>query len=161
VLGLVILALAILFIHPSAQLLPDGSAAPALKLRDATGLTLTVVPSPAHQPVVIEFFASNCVTCQQESGTLCRIAATNSAASVVAVNAGRETAATVAAYARRYSACAVPFLVDPGGGVSRNYEAAVVPTIYLIDRHGSIVYGGVGAPGIEYVSAHFAQLVGA
>jgi len=159
ILGIAVVAAAILFIHPSQQLLPVGLAAPPITLRDSGGRPVTVVPSPQQGPVVIEFFDTVCVSCQREAATLCGIAAANPAATVVGVDAGSESAAAVAAYARRSSPCALPFLVDPNAKVSRSYAAAVVPTIYVVDRHGKIAYGGVGSSGIEAVSHNLQRLV--
>ncbi len=149
------LTLAILFVHPTPQLLPNGTAASAIGLRDTSGTRVDAVPSPKHQPVVVAFFETTCTSCRQKAVTLCTLAAAHPGISVVAIDSGARDAGPAAEFARRYmGACAVPLLLDPDLAVTRRYAVAAVPTAYIVDSAGRISYGGLGADGIDALDQH-------
>jgi peroxiredoxin len=154
-LAIVVLALATLFVHPTPQLLPNGTKAPAITLRDTAGVRVVAIPSSGHRPVVVAFFETTCKTCQQKAAVLCTLAFTHPEVRVVAVDSGGADAGAAAAFASSHMAgCPVPFLLDADLAVSRSYAAAVVPLVYVIDSNGSISYSGVGAAALDALFQH-------
>lgn len=161
VLGLVGLFLVILLVHPSQPpLLADGTGAPSIVLASDTGRRLDVLALAALHPVVVEFFETSCVSCEQDAEPLCAVSNAFPDVTVVAVGAGGEAAPALRAFEAKYlqPPCRVTVLVDPGRTVAHAYQAAVVPTVYVIDRSGHIAYGGVGVAGIHGVAAMLHQL---
>jgi thiol-disulfide isomerase/thioredoxin len=157
----VVLLLAMLFIHPMPQLLQVGSIAPRIHLRDTAGSTVTAVPSAAHRPVVVTFFEPSCVTCQQTASVLCTIKSRYPNVEVVMVDSGGSDAGAAAGFSRRYlGGCSVPFLLDADLTVSRGYAVSVVPLAYVVDTHGKISYGGLGAAGMDGLLPHLAHVPG-
>ena len=134
-----------------------------MSLMSLDGHRVDVLATAAHRPVLVQFFDTVCVTCQQQQPALCTLAATLPRVVVVVVDAGQESAAAVSSYARSYvpQSCAVVPLVDPGAGVSRNYAITVVPTYYVVDSTGHIAFGGVGAKGLAAAQPVLRQLAGA
>jgi len=159
VLGIVALFLLVLLVHPQPPLLRPGSPAPAVSLRTAAGAQVHAVGAGARGPVLLEFLETACVTCQGRAAGLCAVAAAHPSALVAGVDAGNESAQQLQAYQARYvpADCAMVFLLDPGLSVSRSYEVAVVPTVYVVDRNGNIAYGGIGAQGLDDASAALRQ----
>jgi peroxiredoxin len=160
--GIVILFLLVFFIHPQPPLLATGAAAPAIALQTADGRRVDVFAAASHGPVLIQFFDTVCVNCREQQVALCTLAASFPRASVVEVDAGRESAAAVGAYAHANVAapCRVTLLVDPGATVSQRYAITVVPTYYVVDSAGHIAFGGVGATGLAAAQPVLRQLAG-
>ncbi|HZU76286.1 MAG TPA: TlpA disulfide reductase family protein [Dehalococcoidia bacterium] len=156
----VVLAVAIL-VHPQPALLQQGSSAPAVALRDASGTLHRVVGKGMARPALIEFLSAGCSTCRASAQQLCD-AAGDGGVVVAAVDAGNDTAQTVSSFAQRYLAppCSVPLLLDPGLSVSRAYQVGVVPTLYVVDNHGNIAYAGYGAAGITQAVQALRRLSG-
>lgn len=154
------LTLAIVFVHPNPQLLPVGSTAPPVRLRDTAGSLETVVPQPARRPVVVVFFETTCATCAATAPGLCRIREQHREVAVAVVESGSGDAAGAAAFARRNAGCGVPFLLDPDLRVSRSYAVSVVPLAYVVDSHGKISYSGIGAAGMGGLLPHLTHVPG-
>jgi peroxiredoxin len=146
-----VILLAIFLVHPQPGLLTSGTAAPPIVLDTDTGSRLDVLKSASPRPVAVEFFETSCVDCQEDAAAVCGLATGFPDVMVVAVDAGNDTAAALQAFAARYMAapCPVTLLVDPRQNVSHDYQVAVVPTVYVVDKSGKIAYGGVGAAGIQ------------
>jgi peroxiredoxin len=138
-------------VHPQPQLLATGTVAPPIVLTSAAGQQVNALEAATAHRLVIEFFDVECETCQRQAAELCGIAARHPADVFVAVDAARESATALSAYARHYhpAPCPVTLLVDPGLKVTRAYRAAVVPTVYVVDARGTIAYGAVGPAGID------------
>ena len=158
--GVAALFLVILLVHPSPPLLSTGTAAPAIVLKSDTGQRLDVLAVAAHHPVVVEFFEESCVSCQQDAQTLCAASNAFPEVTVVAVDAGGAPASALQTFATKYLTppCHVTVLVDPSQRAAHDYQAAVVPTVYVIDSNRKISYGGVGASGIHGVAAALRRL---
>ena len=148
------------FVHPQPPQLAVGSAAPQITLRSVSGQTVNATAAAAHHALVVEFIETSCTTCQRDAGTVCGLASHFGQDTFVAVDAGGESAAAVSAFAAAHepSGCGVTLLLDPGLQVTHAYEAAVVPTIYVVDSGGRIAYGGVGSDGIAGVQAVLQRL---
>jgi len=152
----------VLLVHPQPPLLASGAAAPRIVLRDADGNRVDVFAGAAHHPVVLEFFTSTCANCRRQAPELCRLQEMFPAATVVGINAAREAATVVHAYALHHLAagCPVKLLVDPAGTVSRNYQISVVPTVYVVDGNGKISAGGFGETTVAAAARLLRQLQG-
>jgi peroxiredoxin len=157
----VVLLLAILYVHPTPQLLQVGSSAPAIRLHDATGASVTAVPSPSRRPIVLAFFEPSCATCQEKARLLCTIRSRYPTVEVAMIDSGGTDAAAAQAFTSRYvGGCGVPFLLDRDLTVSRSYAVSVVPLAYVVDSHGKISYGGIGAAGMNGLLPHLAHVPG-
>ena len=152
--------LAIVLVHTEPPLLARGTDAPAIVLQSDTGVRVDVLRGAAHHAVVVEFFETACVSCQHGAPALCAAGAGFPDVTIVAVDAGAEAAPALRAFVARYlpSSCNATVLVDPAQSVSHAYRAAVVPTVYVVDRNGKIAYGGVGPAGIDGLAAALRQL---
>jgi thiol-disulfide isomerase/thioredoxin len=162
VLGIAALALVVLLVHPQPPLLAVGNAAPPIVLMTSSGVGDDVIRSAGQRPVAVEFFETSCPTCQQKAPSLCALQATLPQAVIVGVNAAREPATALNAYAQRYQGanCNITLLADPNGTVNQSYEISVVPTVYVIDKNGKIAYAGIGAQGIDGLKAVLQRLTG-
>lgn len=160
--GIVALFLLVLLVHPQPPLLRVGSPAPAVSLRTTTGQQVKVVGAAVKRPALLEFLETACVTCQDKAAGLCAVAAAHPSALVAGVDAGDESAQQLQAYQARHvpPGCPMVFLLDPGLAVSRGYEVAVVPTVYVIDKNGNIAFGGIGAQGVDQAGAALVQAGG-
>ena len=161
VVAIAALLLAIAFVHPKPQLLPVGSTAPAIHLRDPSGTALTAVPSAAHHAVVLMFIEPSCPTCREKAPLLCTLRSSHPAVDVVMVDAGSNDARAATDFARRYlSGCGVRVLLDASLAVSRSYAVSVVPLTYVVDERGKISYSGYGAAGMDGLLPHLAHVPG-
>ena len=151
-----------LLVHPQASLLRNGSAAPAITLQTDTGVHVDALAAAAHRPLLIQFFSTVCDTCARQGPALCALPARFRRTLVIAVDAAGETAAAIRAYGLHAMPppCVAHRLVDPALSVTRAYQAAVVPTVYVVDSSGRIAYGGVGGNAIDGAQAALMQLGG-
>ena len=149
-----------LFVHPQPPQLAQGTVAPQITLRTVAGQTMNANAAAAHHALVVEFFETTCETCQRDAPTLCRLATRFPDDVFVAVDAGDEPATAVGGFAalRQPAGCAVAVLLDPGLKVTHAYEAAVVPTVYVVGADGRIAYGGAGSDGIAGLEAVLQRL---
>ena len=140
-----------LLVHPQPPALGLGSSAPGIALQDPQGRTHIVVGGGSTRAAFIEFLSTSCSTCLSRLPAVCAAAATNTKASVVAVDATGESASALQAFETQHvdPACPLTVLVDPGMSVSRAYEVGVIPTVYVVDSHGTIRFAGFGASGVE------------
>lgn len=161
-LGLVALLVVVLVVHPQPPLLATGTPAPKVTLHDSDGASHDVFAEAAGNPVVLEFFTDSCTSCQRQARDLCELHRAFPMVGVAAINAGREPASAVRAYAQRYltPGCTVRLLVDPHGAVSQSYAITVVPTVYVVDRNGKIAAGGFGEGTVAAASRELRRLSG-
>lgn len=152
--GTVGLVLVLLLIHPQANLLAVGARAPDVSLDAAGGGHVDVPAAAAGRPYILEFFEAGCAHCQEVAGELCQ-----EPLPVFAVDAARESAATVSQYRRQYAPrCAYPMLLDPNLRAAGAYAVNAVPTVYIV-RAGRIDFAGAGLDGVNALRAA-AQKVG-
>ena len=159
-LGIAGLFLLVFFVHPQPPQLAAGTTAPAIVLHTVAGASLNANAAAAHHALVVEFIETSCETCQRNAPVVCALAARFSHDVFVGVDAGAESAAAVAGFAAAHepAGCPVTLLLDPGLSVTHAYEAAVVPTVYVVDSSGKIAYGGVGSDGIAGLAAVLQRL---
>lgn len=153
--GIVVLTLTFVFIHPQPSLLAVGSSAPAISLDSATGGQVRLPAAAGGQPYVLEFFESGCSHCQQVAAQLC-----TEKVPVFAVDAAKESAATISAFHQRYAqGCSYPMLLDPTFSAVNAYSVSVVPTIYLV-KLGRIAFAGAGLDGASALPAAVKRATG-
>lgn len=149
--GMVGLTLMLLFIHPQPSLLPVGTAAPPISLTSSDGAVVDLPGAAAGRPFVIEFFEAGCAHCQEVAGRLC-----HESAPVFAVDAARDSAATLSAFRRQYApGCTYPMLVDPELRAAGAYAVSAVPTVYVV-KGGRITFSGAGLDGIDALDSAIA-----
>lgn len=152
--GVAGLILVVTFIHPQPNLLPVGSAAPPVRLQ-AVGGGVVEASAAAGAPYIVEFFEAGCAHCQQVAAQLC-----DEKVPVFAVDAARESAATIGSYRQRYApGCTYPLLLDPDLAVAGAYHVNAVPTVYLVVR-GVIRYAGAGLEGVGHLGAAVRTITG-
>jgi len=138
------------------DLLPVGSVAPGFTLRAPEGKPFALAGTRGR-PVLIEFFATWCPHCNAEGPHVERLYRSLSPAKVafVAVNADGEDAPSILAF-HIYYGMDFPALLDPSshtgnfhspgspGPVSSAYRVRILPTFYVLDANGRIVWHAEG-----------------
>ncbi|MGH7722805.1 MAG: TlpA family protein disulfide reductase [Candidatus Dormibacteria bacterium] len=153
--GIVGLIVVVLVVHPQANLLPLGTAAPAISLDSVGGGHVDVAASANGRPYIVEFFEAGCAHCQQVAGQLCK-----ERVAVFAVDAAKDSAPTISSYRSRYAArCGYPLLLDPKLSAGSAYNVNVVPTVYLV-KAGRIAYAGAGLDGVNGLGSAVAKALG-
>ncbi len=137
----------------------DGHPAPAFRLQDLQGQTVDLA-SFAGRPVVVNFWASWCIPCQQEF-PLYRQALGQYAAQGLEVLGiiYDDTPDRARAFMRREDAT-WPALIDPEGAAARAYRVAAIPTSFFVDRHGVIRAASYGPPPADALASYLRQIVG-
>lgn len=155
VVGMIVLTLMLLFIHPQPSLLAIGSSAPPISLRATSGEPVALPADAAGRPFVVEFFETGCAHCQQVAGSLC-----HEKVPVYAVDAAEDPVAALTAYQRQYApGCTYPVLADPAMSAARAYAVSVVPTVYVVSS-GHVVFAGAGLDGVAALDAAVTRAVG-
>lgn len=140
----------------AASLLAVGASAPPFSLRTPTGAPVRL-GGLRGRAVLLEFFATWCPHCAAEAPYLERLFASlpHTRYAFVAINADGETAPSVLAY-HIYFGLAFPAALDPGarpgsfhapgapGPISTAYRVRSLPTFYVINPAGRIVWAGAG-----------------
>jgi cytochrome c biogenesis protein CcmG/thiol:disulfide interchange protein DsbE len=153
--------IAVLATRPSAQTVEaqnplDGHLAPPIAGPTVDGTHYQLPRAPGHY-VVVNFFASWCVPCQEEGPELVAFEFQHRAdagASVVSVVFDDSTSA-----ARSYQAtlgATWPTMTDPGGSIALAYGVREDPTSFLIAPNGRVVAsisGGATAKGLDALIA--------
>jgi peroxiredoxin len=127
------------------RLLPDGSAAPGFSLPRVGGGELSLAELKG-KVVVLDFWSIGCPPCLEALPTMASLwrRMEPRGVVVVGVNAGGESAADAAAFARERG-IDWPLVVDGEGAVSRAYRVTSLPALYVIARDGTIAASHSGA----------------
>ncbi len=133
-------------------LLAPGPAPRTAGLVDLQGSPITLAQFAGH-PVWIDFFATWCPPCQQETPTLETVYREHQAEGLVllAISVQETSAADVQAYATQYG-LTYPIGFDATSAVFKAYQAFGLPTQVFIDRNGivrSVVRGPLDQPSAE------------
>lgn len=148
----------------SAAALPSAALprlAPDFTWTDS-GKTVHLKDQRGHL-VVVNFFATWCIPCRDETRALISVAEQYASRGVrfVGVDSGEESVAQVSAYASLYG-IDYQLVVDSTLTIKNGYGVNAFPTTFIVDRNGSIVAavaGSLTAPDLvrllnKYLSAH-------
>jgi cytochrome c biogenesis protein CcmG/thiol:disulfide interchange protein DsbE len=130
-----------------------GDHAPAFRLAARSGDIVTL-DALRGQPVVVDFWASWCVTCRTALPALDALVARRPAGSIrlLAVNVDRDRAAAEAWLARRPLSPQTTVLFDPEGNLLSRFGAEGLPALYVIDGDG-VVRDVESGPSLAHLDA--------
>lgn len=135
-----------------------GQPAPDFTLQTIDGQTISL-SSLRGRPVIVNFWASWCVPCQQEFPLLVSAYQKYSGDGLqilgVIYNDGPQTAT---AFARSYGAT-WPLLQDPDQTAWKAFKNSLVPVSYYIDRDGTVRAVSYGPPPSGYLDDEINQIL--
>lgn len=102
--------------------LPDGKP---VTLKDYKG-----------KPVVLSFWASWCGPCRKELPALSQLAAQRTDVTFLAVNVDKERAPAAQLIAELK--LTVPVVYDPEAAVMARFDVVLMPTMFLLDKNGTV-----------------------
>jgi cytochrome oxidase Cu insertion factor (SCO1/SenC/PrrC family)/thiol-disulfide isomerase/thioredoxin len=116
-----------------------GDTAPALDLPTASG----TAPRPDGHDRVVDFFSSTCTACRPQLAALrTEQAALGSVVDIIGVDVD-EPIATAQSVARR-DATTFPILDDAHGAAAGAWRVSALPTLVVLDPHGTVVIRHAG-----------------
>lgn len=126
-----------------------GTPAPAFVVRTISGQSVS--SRERERPLVLEIFATWCEICTAEIPTLNRLRVVHPDIDVVAItgsNIGSDSTPESLSDVRRYQLARgvhYPLVFDASRSVVRDYRVVAFPSIYVIDRKGSVTFNQAGA----------------
>ncbi len=114
----------------------EGKAAPDLTLTTLTGETITM-SELRGKVVLVDFWATWCGPCKREMPHIQKLFEDLSDDGLVVLAISNEKEATIRRYidSKNYT---FPTLVDEGAEVTRRYGVTAYPTLFVVDREGTI-----------------------
>ena len=127
--------------------LEPGTGAPLFTLSSTDGTTVSLA-SYKGTPVLVEFMDVDCYYCQQEVPALTSVYANFSTrvrfVSIdINIESPTDTATRIDGFRTAYGT-SWPYCLDPGRTVQNAYKVDSTPTIFIIDRNGTIYKEMVG-----------------
>lgn len=119
-----------------------GSPAPLFTLSSTDGTTVSLA-SYKGSPVLVEFMDVDCGYCQAEAPVLSALYGNYSARGVKFVSVdinfdgAQDTPTRIDTFRQTYGT-AWPYCLDPGQTVQSAYHVSSTPTIFIVDKSGSI-----------------------
>ena len=121
----------------------NGKPAPAFKLLDVDEKTYTLADYKG-KPLIVNFWATWCPPCRKEIPSMNRAWSKikNEGIAMVAINVG-ESSDEVFSFTAEYP---IDFtvLLDQTGSISRTWPINGLPSTFIIDTEGNLVYQAVG-----------------
>ena len=140
-----------------------GTSAPTFSLRDADeSQTYSLTDALGHGPVLIGIYKSSCQASKTMFPFLEKIHNGYSNGEITVWGIAQDSPNVTRSFARR-AEVTFPMLIDDDDyAVSRAYDIFATPTVYLIDRDGTIVWQVMGfqMPAMDELSAKIAEIVG-
>ncbi len=173
--GIVVAALvALVVLYP--LLSPPGPTTTDFTLTSTDNTTVSIAAWRGH-PVLVEFMDLDCPYCEQESPVLVSLYTSTSynftarGVRFVSIDMNFEGAQDTAARINSersdpsspFYGSSWPYCLDPGGTVATNYGATQTPTIFILNKDGTVAHKYVGtaeASAANLVSALNAALGG-
>lgn len=147
-----LLTLSLVLLLTGVTFAAAGETATDFSLPDLNGKAVKLSSVYAQGPVVVSFWATWCVPCPEELKHLQRFyekyAADSLTVLAVAID-GPKTVAKVKPFVlgRRFT---MPVLLDSNNDVKRLYRVPAVPTVYVLERGGTVSFTHTGyRPGDE------------
>jgi peroxiredoxin len=140
-----------------------GTRAPDFSLTDAGGDTSYSLSEALERgPAIIGIYKSSCQASKTMFPMLERIRQAYPEESLTILGVSQDSPNVTRSFTRR-TGVSFPMLVETEGyPVSSAYDIGATPTVYLIDRDGTVVWQGLGfqKPAIEELNAAVAKLLG-
>jgi peroxiredoxin len=125
--------------------LPCDTKAQEFALSSTTGKSLVLSELMKNGPVVLAFFKVSCPVCQFAFPYLERLFQAHKTEAVTFLGISQDNLADTRAFIQKYGITFTVALDDPQRYIVSNaYRLTNVPTIYLIDRDGTIEVSSVG-----------------
>lgn len=137
-------------------LLAEGTPAPLWTLKDGDGAMVNLSDF-AGKVVVLDFWGSWCPPCRAAMPTFQKIHEAYKDRGVVVIGANFEHDAAADPKAFMAKNGITYRLVRGAETIANWYKVPGWPTYYVIDRHGEVVYGGVGFNGAE-ADQHYKEI---
>lgn len=134
--------------------------APAFDLPRLSGAGMIRAGQLHGRPVVINFWSSTCVICQQESPAIARVArATRADVYYLGIDT-LDSRGSAEAFARHYG-LSYPIAADPQGVAAARYGVPGLPVTYFLAASGKKIIGvNAGALTVRGLTAILRQLYG-
>lgn len=127
--------------------------APDFRAATRDGRTVSLAAFRGKKKLLVTFWASWCGPCHLELASLNQFYklyhSDSSDFEILAISVDLDPASATR-YATEES-LSFPVLLDPSGRVERDYETSGLPTMFLIDRSGEIVYSQAGFDNVNIV----------
>lgn len=120
-----------------------GKRAPGLRAPAVTGEVTGDLAGLDDRVVVLAFAASQCSACASLHRRLSRFVDRCARADLVVFMLSAESREALDAWARNFRP-SFGVLQDIGGMVARSYYVTQEPTLVVIDRHGEVLFAGIG-----------------
>jgi peroxiredoxin len=122
---------------------PAGKAAPGFTLKDSKGNAVSLSQFRGKM-VLLDFWASFCPACREATGRVVRLHEEFSAKGLVVMGVdAHDDPEKIEAFAGQHG---IHFaeLVDESGSVTKMYRVRMIPSFFLIDADGFVVWSRVG-----------------
>ena len=143
-------------------MLDVGQAAPDFTLVDAQGESYRLADALAEGPVVLAFMKTSCGTCTMAFPYLERLHQAYATDRWKIWGICQDPAGAVESFAGR-TGVTVPMLIDGDGfPVSQAYDPPATPTVFFVDREGTIKSGhyGLAKPDLNALAEQVAAVLG-
>ncbi|MEW5769313.1 MAG: TlpA disulfide reductase family protein [Pseudomonadota bacterium] len=120
-------------------------AAPPLKLPDLDGQVHDLAGQKGR-PVVVNFWATWCPPCRREMPSLERLRRqlSDKGLAMVAVDVGEDADTVFSFTGQLEPAPGFPLLLDRDGAAMQRWKVKGLPTTFVVDAQGRVVYRAVG-----------------
>lgn len=141
-----------------------GAAAPALHmtLEDAAGTPHRIGDPLAQGPLLLGIYKSSCQASKTVFPFLQRLADRYADAGLTVYGIAQDSANVTGSFARRLD-LSIPMLIEgPEFPVTLAYDVVATPTVFLIDRDGSVAWTSMGfmKPQINELAETVARVLG-